>query len=146
MFKKRREKKLQNYKEKLASNNFNNGEISKVVPIYLKILRMSNIFLANILLFVISLIILIVSQYIKVDLKKDLLLKIFASISSVFAIISSILSLVVFVKVVVCPINEMRKKALIWAILSIVPILSFIAFFIMKWKVSHLYKYRKLSN
>ena len=65
MFKRRREKKVNLFKDKLIENKFNNDEIESLVPIYNKVLKLSNIFIANILMFIISIILIIIATTLK---------------------------------------------------------------------------------
>lgn len=148
MFKRRREKKVNLFKDKLIENKFNNDEIESLVPIYNKVLKLSNIFIANILMFIISIILIIIATTLKtkeIENAKKFLIWIFGTLASVLTIIQLVVSILLFIKVLIksFSIKEMRNKVFIWAILSLIPILSFIAFFIMKWKISHIYKYRK---
>lgn len=148
MFKSKRERKINLFKNKLIENKFNSDEIESLVPIYSKISRLSNIFIANILIFVISIVILIITATSKnkdIENTKKLLFWIFSILVSVLTIIQLVVSILLFVKVLIksFSIKEMRNKVFIWAIISLIPVLSFISFFVMKWKVSHIYKYRK---
>ena len=147
MFKSRRKKKVNLFKDKLNENKFNNDEIESLVPIYNKVLKLSNIFIANILMFIISIILIIIATTLKtkeIENAKKFLIWIFGTLASVLTIIQLVVSILLFIKVLIksFSIKEMRNKVFIWAILSLIPILSFIGFFIMKWKISHIYKYR----
>lgn len=151
MFKRRREKKVNLFKDKLIENKFNNDEIESLVPIYNKVLKLSNIFIANILMFIISIILIIIATTLKtkeIENAKKFLIWIFGTLASVLTIIQLVVSILLFIKVLIksFSIKEMRNKVFIWAILSLIPILSFIGFFIMKWKISHIYKYRKNNS
>ena len=151
MFKRRREKKVNLFKDKLIENKFNNDEIESLVPIYNKVLKLSNIFIANILMFIISIILIIIATNLKtkeIENAKKFLIWIFGTLASVLTIIQLVVSILLFIKVLIksFSIKEMRNKVFIWAILSLIPILSFIGFFIMKWKISHIYKYRKNNS
>ena len=148
MFKSRRKKKVNLFKEKLIENKFSEDEVKSLIPIYNRILKLSNIFLANILMFIISIILIIIATTLKtkeIQNAKKFLIGIFVALASVLTIIQFIVSILLFIKVLFksFSIKEMRNKVFIWAILSIIPVLSFIAFFIMKWKISNIYKYRK---
>ena len=148
MFKSRRKKKVNLFKEKLIENKFSDDEVKSLIPIYNRILKLSNIFLANILMFIISIILIIIATTLKtkeIQNAKKFLFGIFVALASVLTIIQFVVSILLFIKVLFksFSIKEMRNKVFIWAILSIIPVLSFIAFFIMKWKISNIYKYRK---
>lgn len=148
MFKSRRKKKINLFKEKLIENKFSDDEVKSLIPIYNRILKLSNIFLANILMFVASLLVLIIAATLKtkeIQNAKKVLFGIFGALALLLTIIQFVVSILLFIKVLFksFSIKEMRNKVFIWAILSIIPILSFIAFFIMKWKISNIYKYRK---
>ena len=148
MFKSRRKKKVNLFKEKLIENKFSDDEVKSLIPIYNRILKLSNIFLANILMVVTSILVLIIAATLKtkeIQNAKKLLLWIFGILALVLTIIQFVVSILLFIKVLFksFSIKEMRNKVFIWAILSIIPVLSFIAFFIMKWKISNIYKYRK---
>ena len=148
MFKSRRKKKVNLFKEKLIENKFSEDEVKSLIPIYNRILKLSNIFLANILMVVTSILVLIIAATLKtkeIENTKKFLFWIFGILIAILTIIQFIVSILLFIKVLVksFSIKEMRNKVFIWAILSIIPVLSFIAFFIMKWKISNIYKYRK---
>lgn len=148
MFKSRRKKKINLFKEKLIENKFSDDEVKSLIPIYNRVLKLSNIFLANILMVVASLLVLIIAATLKtkeIENTKKVLFWIFGTLITILAIIQFVVSILLFIKVLVksFSIKEMRNKVFIWAILSIIPVLSFIAFFIMKWKISNIYKYRK---
>lgn len=148
MFKSRRKKKVNLFKEKLIENKFSDDEVKSLIPIYNRILKLSNIFLANILMFIISIILIIIATTLKtkeIQNAKKFLIGIFVALASVLTIIQFVVSILLFIKVLFksFSIKEMRNKVFIWAILSIIPVLSFIAFFVMKWKISNIYKYRK---
>ncbi|MBR4025371.1 MAG: hypothetical protein IKJ03_00265 [Mycoplasmataceae bacterium] len=148
MFKSRRKKKVNLFKEKLIENKFSDDEVKSLIPIYNRILKLSNIFLANILMVVTSILVLIIAATLKtkeIQNAKKLLFWIFGILITILTIIQFVVSILLFIKVLVksFSIKEMRNKVFIWAILSIIPVLSFIAFFIMKWKISNIYKYRK---
>lgn len=148
MFKSRRKKKINLFKEKLIENKFSDDEVKSLVPIYNRVLKLSNIFIANILMFIISIILIIIATTLKtkeIENTKKFLIWIFGTLASVLTIIQFVVSILLFIKVLFksFSIKEMRNKVFIWAILSIIPVLSFIAFFVMKWKISNIYKYRK---
>ena len=148
MFKSRRKKKVNLFKEKLIENKFSEDEVKSLIPIYNRILKLSNIFLANILMVVTSILVLIIAATLKtkeIQNAKKLLFWIFGILITILTIIQFVVSILLFIKVLVksFSIKEMRNKVFIWAILSIIPVLSFIAFFIMKCKISNIYKYRK---
>ena len=148
MFKSRRKKKVNLFKEKLIENKFSEDEVKSLIPIYNRILKLSNIFLANILMVVTSILVLIIAATLKnkeIENTKKFLFWIFGILIAILTIIQFVVSILLFIKVLVksFSIKEMRNKVFIWAILSIIPVLSFIAFFIMKWKISNIYKYRK---
>ncbi|MBR3832471.1 MAG: hypothetical protein IKJ72_02455 [Mycoplasmataceae bacterium] len=148
MFKSRRKKKVNLFKEKLIENKFSDDEVKSLIPIYNRILKLSNIFLANILMVVTSILVLIIAATLKtkeIENTKKFLFWIFGILIAILTIIQFVVSILLFIKVLVksFSIKEMRNKVFIWAILSIIPVLSFIAFFIMKWKISNIYKYRK---
>ncbi|MBR3259363.1 MAG: hypothetical protein IKG09_01235 [Mycoplasmataceae bacterium] len=148
MFKSRRKKKVNLFKEKLIENKFSDDEVKSLIPIYNRILKLSNIFLANILMVVTSILVLIIAATLKtkeIQNAKKLLFWIFGILITILTIIQFVVSILLFIKVLFksFSIKEMRNKVFIWAILSIIPVLSFIAFFIMKWKISNIYKYRK---
>ena len=148
MFKSRRKKKVNLFKDKLIENKFSDDEVKSLIPIYNRILKLSNIFIANILMFIISIILIIIATTLKtkeIEDAKKFLIGIFVALASVLTIIQFVVSILLFIKVLFksFSIKEMRNKVFIWAILSIIPVLSFIAFFIMKWKISNIYKYRK---
>lgn len=145
LLKKRKEKKLAKYKSLLRENRFNSGEISDLTNIYRKIITLSNIFISNIVMFVVALIAIIfaLNSDSKVIVEsKEIIISVFGSVSGLLIFVSWILTLIVFIKVLICQIKEVKKKALIWAILSILPLISFVALFIMKWKIGHIYRYR----
>lgn len=141
----RKEKKLAKYKNKLRENHFSSNEISELTNIYRKVITLSNIFITNITMFIIALIAIIFAlnsnNKIIID-SKNIIISIFGSVSGVLIIVSWVLTLIVFIKVLICQIKEVKKKALIWAILSILPIISCITLFVMKWKIGHIYRYR----
>ena len=148
MFKSRRKKKVNLFKEKLIENKFSEDEVKSLIPIYNRILKLSNIFLANILMVVTSILVLIIAATLKnkeIENTKKFLFWIFGILIAILTIIQFVVSILLFIKVLFksFSIKEMRNKVFIWAILSIIPVLSFIAFFIMKWKISNIYKYRK---
>lgn len=148
MFKSRRKKKVNLFKEKLIENKFSDDEVKSLIPIYNRILKLSNIFLANILMVVTSILVLIIAATLKtkeIENTKKFLFWIFGILIAILTIIQFVVSILLFIKVLFksFSIKEMRNKVFIWAILSIIPVLSFIAFFIMKWKISNIYKYRK---
>ena len=145
LLKARREKKVEKYTTKLRENGFNSSEIESLISIYKKTVSISNILLANIAMFIVSIIfIILAATEVKVFVdSKEFLLWLFGSISAVLVIISWILTFIVFIQVLACSITEVRKHVFIWAILSIIPLISFATLFIMKWKVGHIYKHRK---
>ncbi|MBR3347788.1 MAG: hypothetical protein IKG36_00030, partial [Mycoplasmataceae bacterium] len=65
MFKSRRKKKVNLFKEKLIENKFSDDEVKSLIPIYNRILKLSNIFLSNILMVVTSILVLIIAATLK---------------------------------------------------------------------------------
>lgn len=143
--KKRKEKKLNNFETKLKNKKFSSTEINSLIPIYKKVVSLSNIFISNIIMFIVSILLIVLATSLKnsnLYEYKEIIIWVFSIVSGVLVIVSFVLILLLLFQVLTCSIVEVRKKVLIWAILSIIPLISFITLFIMKWKVSHIYRYR----
>ena len=146
LLKKRKLRKIDKYEAKLKEHKFNNSEITSLVSIYKNILSLSNILISNIAMFIISIVMIILTLTVNnsfiVD-SKNTLLWVFGTISAIMVIVAWFLTLFIFIKVLASKVPEVRKKVLWLAILSIIPLISFITIFFMKWRVSHIYKHRK---
>ncbi len=146
MLNKLKEKRINRYIRKLKENSFNQIEINILSSIYKKILNLSNILIINISMFIISIILIVISIYVKDTFfleNKKIIIWIFTTISSILALISFIITIWLLVNLLTCKIKEVRKWVLIWAILSLIPGISFIFLFVAKFQMSHIYWYRK---
>ncbi len=142
----RRERKINKFKDNLKSSHFSNQSISLLVPIYRNIVRLSNMFLVKLTIIIASLIIIIISELTKNDeihRIRVVLIGIFTSIIGILVFISWILTIILLVKVISCPLKEMKGWILFWAIISFLPAIQFMTVFIMKWKIARIYKKKR---
>lgn len=139
-------KKINKFKFKLKEHNFNLDEIEKLTKVYSKIRTLSNIFLINVFMIIISILIIIVIKFVDAPFLtkvKNNLHVLSGVLVGIFSVISLLLSIYVYIKILFINILEVKKKVLFWAIVSLIPGISFATFFVMKWKFSHIYRYRK---
>lgn len=117
LLKKNKEKKINKFKFNLKEHNFNEEEIQKLVNIYSKIRTLSNIFLMNIGMIIISILVIIIFRYIDnsiINEMKTNLFAIFGTLVGIFSLASFVLSIYVYLKIMICiGVLEVKKKVLI---------------------------------
>lgn len=147
LLKERRNKKVDKFKNNLRQKNFSSKEIGELEKMYVKVMRLSNIFLFTMFMYAISILLIVMPHFLKsspIYEFKDLIFYLFASLSAILAIFSSILVLILIIQIFASSVREVKREVLPWAIVTIIPIpfISTITLFIVKWKIKSIYKYR----
>lgn len=154
-FKKRLNKKVEKFQANLIKYNVSENEQTKLVKIFKTITRLTNVLLSEIVLFVIALGTVLIVYLIKNnDSIKDIfnnhitnfektVLWVIGSIFGVLLIVNRILTIWFFFKVIFSRSKYIGFGIKFLNFLSIIPLVSFITAFIVKYKIKHIYKKNK---
>lgn len=155
IFKKRLNKKIDKYQTTLREYRFDENEINKLTKLYKTITKISNIFLANLILIAvsasISLILFFIKQANAVDFNElDKFHKntvyIGSAITGIFVLLNRILTIYLFFKLLLTSSKYVDWKIRLITFLSILPGLSVIFLFIAKFKIKYIYRSKKAKK
>lgn len=142
--KKRSAKKCEKFQGKLRENNFSSKEIEQILPIYKLISLLSSIFISKLIFYVLAIVLIILGNTVDAMEKFSTAFNaVGGAMIGVAEIFSLVFSIILVIRIFASANALIRKHVLLWAILSFIPLISFVTFFVMKWKVSHIYNKRK---
>lgn len=152
-FSERSEKRINKYIQKLNDNNFSSYEQKKLVKLFKIVNNLTNFLIMNIIL---SLIVFgsgILISYLqnKQIIRNDRLLSLFkenivlvcSTISSLLLVLNRVFTIFLFFRVLFSRSKYIRFGIKTLTFLSIIPFLSVIFLFIVKYKIKHIYKKKK---
>lgn len=152
-FSERSEKRINKYIQKLNDNNFSSYEQKKLVKLFKIVNNLTNFLIMNIIL---SLIVFgsgILISYLQnkqiirndtsLSLFKENIVLVCSTISSLLLVLNRVFTIFLFFRVLFSRSKYIRFGIKTLTFLSIIPFLSVIFLFIVKYKIKHIYKKKK---
>lgn len=152
-FSERSEKRINKYIQKLNDNNFSSYEQKKLVKLFKIVNNLTNFLIMNIIL---SLIVFgsgilisylqnkqIIRNETSLSLFKENIVLVCSTISSLLLVLNRVFTIFLFFRVLFSRSKYIRFGIKTLTLLSIIPFLSVIFLFIVKYKIKHIYKKKK---